>query len=82
MGYKHSYDLIAAYQQIRAAVGECCNHRNDGFVSWGVKQDLYNLKWLLDEAIKNCPNFGETETKWLREQEQKKIINILKNDIQ
>ncbi len=82
MGYKHSYDLIAAYQQIRAAVRECADPRNDGFITWGIKQDLYNLKNLLDTAIKDCPSFGDTEAEWLREQEKKKVIGYLKNDIQ
>ena len=80
MGYKHSHDLILAYQQIRSAVRECSDPRNDGFVTWGIKQDLYNLKDLLDKAIQDCPNFGETETSWLRDQEQKKIIKYLKDE--
>lgn len=82
MGYKHSYDIISAFQQVRAAASECSDPRNDGFISWGVKQDLYQLKWYLDEMIKSCPEFGSTETEWLKEQEQKKIIKILSNDIQ
>jgi hypothetical protein len=82
MGYKYSHDLISAYQQIRSAAKECSDPKNDGFVAWGVKQDLYNLRDLLNEAIRSCPNFGDTESEWLRDQEQKKIIKILKDDIQ
>lgn len=80
MGYKHSYDIIAAYQQVRAAAQECNNPRNDGFVAWGVKQDLYQLKWMLDDLLKDCPSFGDTENDWLKEQEQKRIIRYLRND--
>jgi hypothetical protein len=29
-----------------------------------------------------CPDFGATEAEWLKEQEQKKIISYLKDDIQ
>jgi hypothetical protein len=79
MGYKHTYDIISAYQQIRAAAGECANLKTDGFVAWGVKQDLYQLKWLIEEELKNCPEFAP-ESEWLREQEQKKIIRILKDE--
>jgi hypothetical protein len=82
MGYKHSYDIIQTYQQIRAAGAECANPRTDGFIAWGVKQDLYQLKWYLDDLLKSCPEFSSIETDWLREQEQKKIIKILKDDIQ
>ena len=82
MGHKHSYDIIETFQQVRSAVAECSNARNDGFIAWGVKQDLYQLKWFLDDMMKMCPDFGSTETEWLREQEQKKIISYLKDDIQ
>lgn len=54
-----------------------CDPRNDGFTAWCSKQDLYQLKFILDEAIANCPTF-EPERGWLKEQEQKKIIKILK----
>jgi hypothetical protein len=80
MGYKHSYDIVQAYQQIRSAATECSDLRTDGFIAWGVKQDLYQFKWYLDELLKQCPEFSSVETDWLREQEQKKIIRILKDD--
>ena len=79
MGYKHSYNIIEAINQIRAAARECSNPRNDGFVAWGVKQDLYQLKWQLDKLLKECPTFSPEE-EWLHEQEQKRIINILSTD--
>jgi hypothetical protein len=80
MGYKHSYDIVQAYQQIRSAAAECTNSRTDGFIAWGVKQDLYQLKWYLDDLLKRCPEFSSVEADWLREQEQKKIIKILKDE--
>jgi len=41
--------------------------RMDGFVTWGCKQDLYRVKFALDEMLKKCPAYaGETE--WLEEQ--------------
>lgn len=81
MGYKHSYDIVRAQTEIRAAFRECISPYNDGFVTWGIKQDLYQLKWMLDEMIKECPTFAP-EPEWLKEQEQKKLIKILSNDIQ
>jgi tellurite resistance protein len=58
---------------------ECTNPLNDGFVTWGTKQELYKLKWLVDESLAACSNYaGEEE--WLKEQEQQRIINILKNE--
>jgi hypothetical protein len=57
---------------------ECRNMRNDGWTSFGYKQDLYLIKEALDLALKDAPTFvGEGE--WLHEQEQKRIIKILKS---
>ena len=57
---------------------ECRNARNDGWTSFGHKQDLYLIKESVDLALKNAPTFaGEDE--WLHEQEQKRIIKILKS---
>jgi hypothetical protein len=52
---------------------------NDGFVTWPIKQDLYRLKWLIDESLEQASTYvGETE--WLKEQEGEKIMRILKNE--
>lgn len=79
MGYKHRYDIMEAYSQIRAAAAEMNDSRNDGFICWGVKQDLYQLKWFLDDILKNSSTFGPEEG-WLREQEQKRIVRYLRDE--
>lgn len=68
-------DLVS---QIRSLSRECTSPYNDGFVAWGCKQDLLILQELINEAVKDSPNFGDTETEWLKEREQKRIIKILK----
>jgi hypothetical protein len=80
MGHKHSYNIDTALQTINALTHTVCDMRNDSYVQWGAKQDLYQLKWLIESALRRCPDFS-TEDEWLREQEQKKIIKILKDDI-
>lgn len=48
-----------------------------GWNNWPCKQDLYRVKFLVDELLEKCPTFvGEDE--WLREQEAEKIVRILK----
>ncbi len=80
MSFIKRWDVADISRQINTATAECSSPYNDGFVCWGIKQDLYQIKYLLDEALKRCPSFaGEDE--WLREQEQKKIIKILKEEI-
>jgi len=81
MGFKFSYDVTKAAREINAAAYDASNSMNDGFIAWGAKQDLYRLKWILEDALKRCPTFSPEE-EWLREQEKKKVIKILSNDIQ
>jgi len=48
-----------------------------GWVNWPCKQDLYRVKFAVDEMIKNSPNFsGEEE--WLLEQEKEQMWKTLK----
>lgn len=79
MGYKKSFDSISVYQQLNSAARELNDPRNDGFVTWGTKQDLYQIKWHLDEILKNSPTFSP-EQEWLYEQEQKRVIRYLKDE--
>jgi hypothetical protein len=81
MGFIKRWSVEDIARQINSATLECTSPYHDGFTAWGVKQDLYQLKILLDDAISRCPNFGDTESEWLREQEKKKVVRILKNDI-
>ena len=72
--------MADAARTINAIKYDACDMKNDGYVQWGAKQDLYRLKWILDEALRNCPSFSPEE-EWLKEEEQKKIIKYLKNDM-
>ena len=80
MGYKKVLDVALVVRQINAAAYECSSPYNDGFTSWGTKQDLYLIKEILDSAIRRCPTFAPEE-EWLREQEKKKVIRILKDEL-
>jgi len=81
MGFQKNWDVPDIARQINTLTYEINSPRNDGFLAWGCKQDLYRIKWLVEDALKRCGTYvGEEE--WLKEQEQKKIIKILSNDIQ
>ena len=48
-----------------------------GFVNWPCKQDLYRVKFAVDEMLKNTSGFaGEAE--WLEEQQKEKMWKALK----
>jgi hypothetical protein len=81
MGYKTSRNINSAIQQINAIVHDVQDNGATGFVQWPAKQDLYRLKWFIDDAIKRCPTFS-MEDEWMREQEKERLIKILKHDIQ
>ena len=48
-----------------------------GWNNWPCKQDLYRVKFAVDEMLKNTSKFtGEDE--WLLEQEKEQVWKILK----
>jgi len=72
------WDMHAIQHQIWAIKYHATSGRNDGWTQFGAKQDLYKLKWQIEQALADCSTFiGETE--WLQEQEQERIIKILKS---
>jgi hypothetical protein len=79
MSFIKRWDVANIAQQINTAAYECASPYNDGFVGWGVKQDLYRIKWILEDALNRCPHYAP-EDEWLREHEKQKVIKILKDD--
>lgn len=74
MIYTWSVDKIKAdLQRIQFA---CTDPKMDGFVTWGCKQDLYRVKFYLDELLKSCPTYS-IEQEWLDEIEKKKVWKTL-----
>ena len=78
MGYRKPMDYNSVQYQIHISGVELNNPRNDGFTQWAIKQDLYKIKWLVDEILDRSSTFsGEKE--WLLEQEQERVWRILKS---
>jgi hypothetical protein len=80
MGFKKNWDMPDIARQINILSYECNDARNDGFVGWGCKQDLYRIKWLVEDALRRCPTYSPEE-EWLREHEKQKVIRILKDEL-
>ena len=78
MGHRKDWDMNAIQHQIWTMRHEATTPYNDGWTAFGVKQELYQLKWQIDQALADCSTFAG-EDDWLREQEQERIINILKS---
>lgn len=79
MGFKQNWDVADIARQIHSMARECASPYNTGFVTFEIKKDLYQLKDIVDQALKESPNFGDMEQEWLTDQEQKRIIKHLKS---
>lgn len=78
MGFKKSWDVANIASQVHSLSRNCSSSYTDGFTAFECKKDLYQLKEIIDQALKESPDFGDLEKAWLKEQEQKRILNILK----
>lgn len=79
MGFKKNWDVSEITSQIHSLSRNCSSSYTDGFTAFELKKELYLLKETIDRALKAAPDFGELEKDWLTEQEQKRIIRILKD---
>ena len=79
MGFKKSWEVSNITSQVHGLAREISSPYNDGFTQWHCKQDLYQIKSIVDAALSNSPDFGDLEKGWLQEQEKKRIIKILKS---
>lgn len=79
MSYMKRYSVDEIIRQVRSVGSECCNPRNDGFISWGCKQDLYQIYFTLNEVLKKCPTFvGEQE--YLEQHSKQQMWSALQNE--
>ena len=77
MGFRKPMDYNSVNHQIYMTGIEVCDNKNDGYTAFYLKQDLYRLKWLIDEIMRDSPTFvGEDE--FVKEHEQKVMWRRLK----
>ena len=79
MGFKKSWEVSDITSQVHSLAREISSPYNDGYTQWHCKQDLYQIKQLVDQALSRSPDFGDLEQEWLQTQEKKHIIKILKS---
>lgn len=76
MGFRKPMDYHSVSHQIYMSGVELHSPKNDGFVAFEVKKDLYKLKFLVDEILARSPEFaGEPE--FLQEQAKQKMWKSL-----
>jgi len=52
--------------------------RMDGFVTWGCKQDLYEILWFVEDELSKCSTYTDEE-EFVKKREQHKLLKILGN---
>lgn len=77
MSYIKTWNSRQIKNQLSSAASLCRDSRLDGFTTWPIKQELYEIKWLLDDLIDRCPRYAD-EPEWLNEQEKQRVFKILK----
>jgi len=77
MGFHKPMDYNSVHHQIYMAGVEMHSSYNDGYTQWYIKQDLYKIKWLLDEIMADAPEFV-MEKEFLDEHSKVKMWRALK----
>ena len=74
MGFIKRWNTQEIINNLQACLYQVNHPYNDGFTAWGCKQDLYRVKFALDEMLKNSPTFsGEEE--WVEKEQVWKALN-------
>ena len=70
------WDINKIYGEISKIAYAENDSRSTGFITWGCKQDLYQLKWFIEQKLSKCSTYaGEEE--YLKEHEKKETWRIL-----
>jgi hypothetical protein len=81
MGYIKRWNIDTMRSQVFDMMHTATDPRQDGFTTWPIKQELYQLKWAVEDALERCSTYS-TEKEWVDEQllkrDQEKMWNILK----
>jgi hypothetical protein len=73
-----NWDVNQVINECRKMYASAIDPYETGWNNWPCKQDLYRVKFAVDEMLRNTPGFaGEEE--WLKEQEQEKVMRILRD---
>lgn len=73
MGFIKNWDVRDISNQLHRMAWEIKDPRNDGWTASGCKQELYQIKCLLEDIYKTLPVFAGEE-----EWEHERVIEILK----
>lgn len=73
---KQNWNVFDVEQQIQRMGWAARDSMMTGFVCWPIKQDLYRLKWIIDEELAKSPVFSD-EAEFLEEHEKEVMWKAL-----
>ncbi len=76
MSFTRTWSVEQIVNQLRSCGYAMGDPYMDGFTTWGCKQDLYRVKFILDEILENAPTYAP-EAEWLADQEKEKTWKII-----
>lgn len=77
MGFQKPIDSDQIIEQLAKTAREIASPYNDGYTGWALKQELYTIKYFLDEALSSLPEFNDEE-EFLEDLHKKKMWKKLK----
>ena len=66
-------------QEIWKIKHACTDPRQDGFTTWGCKQDLIVLKYYIEDMLSACPTYS-VEKEFIDELEAERTFALLKKE--
>lgn len=76
MAFKITWDVSQILTDLRRCAGQVSSPYNDGFSAWHCKQDLLQVKYALDQMLKDLPHFAD-EDEWIEQQQKQQVWQIL-----
>jgi hypothetical protein len=62
---------------LKRMVQECGNPKRNLAYQWSCKQDLYEIKWMAEEALEQCRAF-DPEADYIKRHEHFKFLEVIK----
>ena len=78
-GYVKRWNVDKIVGDIQQCYFVASDPRQDGFTTWSCKQDLYSIKFALEDMLSKCSSYGDIENEWLDEIEKRKVWKTLSN---
>jgi len=76
MAFKITWDVSQILTDLRRCAAQVSSPYNDGFSAWHCKQDLLQVKYALDQMLKDLPHFAD-EDEWIEQQQKQQVWKIL-----